>query len=155
MSVQQVAERREGIKNVSCGARARNYLSDLKGAQRHPIATDDRRALHETRTSSRENTERQGTTTNDERSEGALASVGPPATPATSSATATQVWWHVNKGGFPIPADTWERMWQHIVDVHPNGREVAMAIRGQSCKRVSHTTTVAITTQTMYYVHTV
>ena len=46
-------------------------------------------------------------------------------------------WWHVNKGGFPIPADTWERMWKHVVDVHPNGQDVARAIRGRPCKKVS------------------
>ena len=119
-----------------------NYLSKVKGAHPTTVA-DHRRMLHETRrTSSLEN--RESCATNDEGedgSRGALASAGQPVTPSSSAtATCTSAWWHVNKGGFPIPADTWERMWQHIVDVHPNGREVVKAIRGQHCKRVSHTT---------------
>ena len=39
------------------------------------------------------------------------------------------LWWHVNKGGFPVVDDTWERMWSHVIDVHPNGREIASNIR--------------------------
>ena len=45
-------------------------------------------------------------------------------------------WWHVNKGGFPIPEETLERMWGHIKDVHPDGHEIAASIRGVNCKRV-------------------
>ena len=45
-------------------------------------------------------------------------------------------WWHVNKGGFPIPEATWEKMWSHVVDVHPDGAAVAEAIRGRPCRKV-------------------
>lgn len=57
--------------------------------------------------------------------------------PSVSTASRAAGWWHVNKGGFPIPEETWEKMWQYIRDHHPNGQEVAMAIRGQRCKKVS------------------
>ena len=60
------------------------------------------------------------------------ASAGSAATPIPK-----QRWWHVNKGGFPIPEATWERMWQYVEDAHPNGKEVAKNIRGQPCKKVS------------------
>lgn len=56
---------------------------------------------------------------------------------AGSAATPKRRWWHVNKGGFPIPEATWERMWQYVEDVHPNGKEAAKSIRGQPCKKVS------------------
>ena len=56
---------------------------------------------------------------------------------AGSAARPGGFWWHVNKGGFPIPKETWERMWQHIRDVHPDGLGVAKSIRGQHCKKVS------------------
>ena len=61
---------------------------------------------------------------------GQLSSAGSAARPGV-------FWWHVNKGGFPIPKEPWERMWQHIRDVHPDGLEVAKSIRGQHCKKVS------------------
>jgi len=44
-------------------------------------------------------------------------------------------WWHVNKGGFPIRKDTWEKMWTHVVDTHPEGESVAEAIRGKILKK--------------------
>ena len=47
-------------------------------------------------------------------------------------------WWHVNKGGFPIPKETWERMWQHITDTHPNGADITESIRGKPLKRVRY-----------------
>ena len=46
-------------------------------------------------------------------------------------------WWHVNKGGFPVPDDTWERMWQHVIDTHPNGAAIAESIRGKPCRKVT------------------
>lgn len=52
-------------------------------------------------------------------------------------ATATEgQWWHVNKGGFPIPEETWEEMWEHVIDIHPQGRAIAASIRGRPCKKV-------------------
>lgn len=45
-------------------------------------------------------------------------------------------WWHVNKGGFPIPEHTWEKMWSRVVAVHPDGAAVAEAIRGKPCRKV-------------------
>ena len=53
-----------------------------------------------------------------------------------ASPCAPSQWWHVNKGGFPIPRDTWEQMWKHVTDMHPNGADVAESIRGKSLKRV-------------------
>ena len=44
-------------------------------------------------------------------------------------------WWHVNKGGFPIPVDTWERMWGYVVGTHPEGDKVSQAIRGKHHKK--------------------
>ena len=47
-------------------------------------------------------------------------------------------WWHVNRGGFPIPEATWEKMWQHVIDTHPNGAAIAESIRERPCRRVSY-----------------
>lgn len=46
-------------------------------------------------------------------------------------------WWHVNKGGFPVPEHTWERMWSRVIAVHPDGAAVAEAIRGKPCRKVN------------------
>ena len=61
----------------------------------------------------------------------------PASAPSVSTASRAAGWWHVNKGGFPIPEDTWEKMWRYVRDHHPNGQEVAKTIRGQRCKKVS------------------
>lgn len=60
-------------------------------------------------------------------------------TPSSQSQPAcTEVtWWHVNKGGFPIPEHTWEKMWDHVVDVHPDGESLAREIRGKPQKRIT------------------
>ena len=47
-------------------------------------------------------------------------------------------WWHVNKSGFPMAANTWEKMWQYVRQVHPDGEQVERAIRGQRQQKVSH-----------------
>ena len=44
-------------------------------------------------------------------------------------------WWHVNKSGFPICEETWEKMWRYVESVHPDGTEVARRIRGQNVKK--------------------
>lgn len=38
-------------------------------------------------------------------------------------------WFYINKGGFPIDKSTWERMWTHIVKIHPDGTNVVNKIR--------------------------
>uniref|UniRef100_A0A8C5TD32 Vasohibin 2 n=1 Tax=Malurus cyaneus samueli TaxID=2593467 RepID=A0A8C5TD32_9PASS len=38
----------------------------------------------------------------------------------------------VNKSGFPMDGQTWERMWGHVERVHPDGEAVAAAIRSAS-----------------------
>ena len=45
-------------------------------------------------------------------------------------------WWHVNKGGFPVPELTWDKMWEHVTSTHPEGDTIVRAIRGTQCKRV-------------------
>ncbi len=50
--------------------------------------------------------------------------------------TVDKYWWHVNKGGFPIPDSTWKKMWDHILDTHPEGEKIAKSIREKSCKMV-------------------
>lgn len=45
-------------------------------------------------------------------------------------------WWHVNKGGFPIPLDTWEKMWRHIIEVHPDGDDLAQLVTAKARKKL-------------------
>lgn len=37
---------------------------------------------------------------------------------------------YVNRGGFPVDEETWERMWRHVARIHPNGEALGRAIRG-------------------------
>ncbi|KAI8787736.1 vasohibin-1, partial [Biomphalaria glabrata] len=35
----------------------------------------------------------------------------------------------VNKSGFPIDSETWERMWDHIIKIHPDGIDIVRKLR--------------------------
>lgn len=37
--------------------------------------------------------------------------------------------WYVNKDSFPMSSKTWERMWDYVERVHPDGGKIACAIR--------------------------
>lgn len=45
-------------------------------------------------------------------------------------------WWHVNKSGFPICEETWEKMWTYVAAVHPEGNELTQAIQSSPAKKV-------------------
>lgn len=36
---------------------------------------------------------------------------------------------YVNRGGFPVDEETWERMWRHVARIHPNAEVLAKEIR--------------------------
>ena len=40
--------------------------------------------------------------------------------------------WYVNKDSFPMSSKTWERMWDYVERVHPDGAKIACAIRNNS-----------------------
>lgn len=46
-------------------------------------------------------------------------------------------WWHVNKSGFPMAESTWDKMWQYVRQVHPDGEQVERTIRGEPQQKVS------------------
>ena len=54
---------------------------------------------------------------------------------AEADSTVPEVWWHVNKNGFPMCEETWEKMWSYVLRVHPQGEDVARRIRGQKLKK--------------------
>ncbi len=61
----------------------------------------------------------------------------PPDGPGCKESPAKEsYWWHVNKGGFPIPSDTWEKMWRHVIAVHPDGDEVTQIVRTNARKKL-------------------
>ncbi len=35
----------------------------------------------------------------------------------------------VNKSGFPIDDNTWQRMWDHVAKIHPGGTKMAQTVR--------------------------
>lgn len=39
------------------------------------------------------------------------------------------VLFYVNTGGFPINNRVWDRMWDHVARIHPDGYKVATKIR--------------------------
>ena len=53
-----------------------------------------------------------------------------------SHPSSEKYWWHVNKSGFPVEDATWERMWEHAIEVHPEGKQLAESIRGKRLNQV-------------------
>jgi len=43
------------------------------------------------------------------------------------------VCFYVNKSGLPLDTNTWERMWDHVSDIHPDGTRMLYNIRHQPC----------------------
>lgn len=37
---------------------------------------------------------------------------------------------NVNRGGFPVDEETWDRMWRHVARIHPSGEHLEKEIRG-------------------------
>ncbi|KAF3701295.1 Vasohibin-1 [Channa argus] len=37
---------------------------------------------------------------------------------------------YINRGGFPVDDETWERMWRHVARIHANGEALGKEIRG-------------------------
>jgi len=40
---------------------------------------------------------------------------------------------HVNKSGLPLDTNTWERMWDRVSDIHPNGTRIQYNILHEPC----------------------
>lgn len=36
---------------------------------------------------------------------------------------------YINRGGFPVDEETWERMWRHVARIHPSGEALGKEIR--------------------------
>jgi len=43
------------------------------------------------------------------------------------------VCFYVNKNGLPLDSHTWERMWDHMSDIHPDGTKIQYCIRHELC----------------------
>jgi len=43
------------------------------------------------------------------------------------------VCFYVNKSGLPLDSLTWERMWDYVSDVHPDGTRIQYSIRREPC----------------------
>jgi len=43
------------------------------------------------------------------------------------------VYFHVNKNGLPLDTNTWDRMWDHVADIHPDGTRIQYGIRHELC----------------------
>ncbi|KAL4238180.1 Tubulinyl-Tyr carboxypeptidase 2 [Mactra antiquata] len=46
------------------------------------------------------------------------------------------VWFWVNKNGFPVDDMTWERMWDHVAKIHPDGYKMVSTVRGKDYPQV-------------------
>ena len=42
------------------------------------------------------------------------------------------VWFLVNKNGFPVDDTTWDRMWEHVSKIHPDGPKKFHSVRGNT-----------------------
>lgn len=42
------------------------------------------------------------------------------------------VWFWVNKNGFPVDDMTWERMWDHVAKIHPEGYKMVSTLRANT-----------------------
>lgn len=42
------------------------------------------------------------------------------------------VWFLVNKNGFPVDDVTWDRMWEHVAKIHPDGPKMTKTVRGNA-----------------------
>lgn len=42
------------------------------------------------------------------------------------------VWFWVNKNGFPVDDMTWDRMWDHVAKIHPDGYKMVTSVRANN-----------------------
>jgi len=52
-----------------------------------------------------------------------------------SKKTGHAIGFHINKSGLPLDSQSWERMWDHVSDVHPDGTRIQYSIRHKPCLR--------------------